>query len=407
MLRYLFVDFNAYFASVEQHLNPALRDKPVGIVAVMTDRTCLITASYQARQYGIKTGTPVREALRRCPALRLVEARPAVYVEMHHQLMELINTCIPITQVCSIDEVLCELHGNECIPARARTIAHRIKATIKERIGPAITCSIGIAPNPFLAKTASDLEKPDGLVVLDVDDIPTRLLPLSLQDLCGIGRRMEARLRRAGIHTVEQLYAASRQQLRAIWGSIEGERFYQHLRGECTDRPPTHRRTVGHSHVLPPELRTLDGATAVLHRLMQKAAARLRRLRLLTLFLRIGCTFLPERRWSAEMRLPPTHDPFVLGAALARLWSTAPERGTPFHVWVECHDLQPAQLQLELPLDMTGARRARLIEALDAINERLGPGTIYIATAHTARSAAPMRIAFSSIPDPEHEDDTH
>jgi DNA polymerase-4 len=107
------------------------------------------------------------------------------------------------------------------------------------------------------------------------------------------------------------------------------------------------------------------------------------------------------------MCLPPTHDPFVLGAALARLWSTAPELGTPFHVWVECHDLQPAQLQLELPLDMTGARRARLVEALDAINERLGPGTIYIATAHTARSAAPMRIAFSSIPDPEHEDDTH
>mgnify|MGYP000126744195 CR=1 FL=1 len=406
MLRYLFVDFNAYFASVEQHLNPALRGRPVGVVAVMTDRTCLITASYQARRYGIGTGTPVREARRRCPELILVEARPAVYVEMHHHLLEVISRTVPITQVCSIDEVLCRLSGSECQRQRALAIAHQIKATIAQEIGPTLTCSIGIAPNSFLAKTASDLEKPDGLVLLDTDELPERLLPLALQDLCGIGRRMEQRLRRAGITTVAQLYAASRQQLRQIWGSIEGERFYVHLRGECTDRPPSRRHSVGHSHVLPPQFRTDTLAFAVLHRLMQKAAARLRRLQLLTECVRIGGEWIPSGVWHAELRVPPTNDPFVLGDVVRRLWHQRPRDGVPFHLWIDCRQLSAAHLQPLLPLDPSQGRRDRVVAALDAINERHGPGTLYIATAHPARTAAPMRIPFSTIPDPRTEDDT-
>lgn len=406
MLRYLFVDFNAYFAAVEQHLRPSLRGKPVGVVAVMTDRTCLITASYQARRYGLRTGTPVREALRRCPDLVLVEARPAVYVEMHHRLIELIERCIPIAQVCSIDEVLCSLSQAESDPQRARAIAERIKETLRREIGPTITCSIGIAPNPFLAKTASDLEKPDGLVILDSSDVPERLLSLQLQDLCGIGRRMEQRLHRAGIRTIADLYAATRSQLRAVWGSIEGERFYAHLRGECTDRRPSRRQSVGHSHVLPPELRSDSSAFAVLHRLMQKATARLRRLGLVTTELHIGCTALPNQKWDAQLRMPPTDDPFVLGEGLRRLWQQRPCTGVPFHVWVECRKLYPAHVQLPLPLDPVLDRHRRVLAALDAVNHAHGPGTLYIATAHTVRQAAPMRIAFSSIPSPEHEDDT-
>lgn len=407
MRRFLFVDFNAFFASVEQQLRPELRNKPVGIVAVMTDRTCLITASYQARRYGLKTGMPVREALNRCPELILVEARPSVYIQMHNQLIELISQCIPITQVCSIDEVLCELHGNEREHSRALTIAKTIKETIRCAVGDYITCSIGIAPNPFLAKTASDLEKPDGLVILGKEDIPHRLLHLQLQDLCGIGRRMEKRLILAGIRTVADLYAASRQQLRAIWGSIEGERFYMHLRGQCTDRAPTQRRRVGHSHVLPPQLRTEEQAFAVLHRLMQKATARLRRYRLLARRFTVGCTFLPSWEWSAHLQLPPTNDPFMLGSALRMLWEQRPRNRVPFHVGVHFDELVDAYLQPELPLFAHSHRRERLLAAIDSITLRHGPGAVYIATAHSARASAPMRIAFTSIPDPLLEDDTN
>ncbi|MCS7000837.1 MAG: helix-hairpin-helix domain-containing protein [Bacteroidota bacterium] len=405
MLRWLFVDFNAFFASVEQQYRPELRGKPVGVVAVMTDRTCLITASYQARAYGVKTGTPVREALRRCPSLVLVEARPALYIQVHQELLDAISSCIPISQVCSIDEVLCQLHGNEQHPERACAIARAIKETVRRRVGEYITCSIGLAPNPFLAKTACDLEKPDGLVVLTMEDIPSRLLHLQLQDLSGIGPRMEQRLHHAGIHTVADLYAASRQQLRAIWGSIEGERFYAHLHGECTDRPPTRRRSVGHSHVLPPSLRTAELAFAVLHRLMQKATARLRRYKLAASLLAVSCTFLPQHEWKAELRLPPTNDPFVLGVALRQLWQQRPPNRTPFHVRIQFTDLLPASFQLTLPFEPAPRHRERLLDALDALIERYGPGIVYIATAHPAQGAAPMRIAFRSIPNPLLEDD--
>ncbi|GBD05535.1 DNA polymerase IV [bacterium HR20] len=406
MLRYLFVDFNAYFASVEQQLHPELRDKPVGIVAVMTDRTCLITASYQARRYGLKTGTPVREARKRCPELILVEAHPAVYVEMHHRLLEIIEGCIPITQVCSIDEVLCELHGREQEPARAIAIAKKIKDAIRREVGQYITCSIGIAPNPFLAKTASDLEKPDGLTILTEQDIPDRLLHLQLQDLCGIGPRMAMRLYHAGIRTVAELYRATRHQLRNIWGSIEGERFYEHLRGNCTDRTPTKRSSVGHSHVLEPAMRTEERAFAVLHRLMQKATARMRRYGVLARRITVECTFLPTLEWSAEMRIPPTNDPFMLGAVLRSLWEQRPRHRMPFHVRIRFTELTQAHLQLELPLFASYPQRHRLLAAIDAIILRHGPGAVYIATAHPARSSAPMRIAFNAIPDPSIEDDS-
>ncbi len=407
MLRYLFVDFNAYFASVEQQLRPDLRGKPVGIVAVMTDRTCLITASYQARRYGLKTGTPVREARKRCPELILVEARPAVYIEMHHRLLQIIEQCIPITQVCSIDEVLCTLHGREQEPQRAIAIAQRIKDAIRRQVGPYITCSIGIAPNPFLAKTACDLEKPDGLVLLTENDVPDRLLHLQLQDLCGIGPRMAKRLHRSGIQTIADLYRATRQQLRTIWGGIEGERFYAHLRGECTDRTQTKRRSVGHSHVLEPEMRTDERAFAVLHRLMQKATVRMRRYGVLSGRITVGCTFLPTLEWSAEMRIPPTNDPFMLGTVLRRLWDQRPRHRIPFHVRIHFTELSPASLQLELPLLSTYPQRHRLLAALDSIILRHGPGAVYIATAHPARTSAPMRISFTAIPDPSIEDDSH
>lgn len=406
VLRYLFVDFNAFFASVEQYLRPELRGKPVGVVAVMTERTSLITASYEARCYGLKTGTPVRQALQQCPELVLVEARPAEYVRMHEFLLKVIESCIPIEQVCSIDEVLCTLSGSQHTPERAIELAHRIKATLRHHVGSWITCSIGIAPNPYLAKTASDLEKPDGLVVLTEDDVPGRLLHLELRDLCGIGPRMEHRLLRAGITTIAQLYAASKAQLHAIWGSIEGERFYENLRGHCPSRPRTKRRSVGHSNVLPPEFRSHEKAFAVAHRLLQKLTARLRRYGVMAAEFHVGMELLPTLQWKENVRITPTHDPFLLGMLLRRIWQKCPRQGTPIHVWVQCTELVPAHGQLELPFDGERIRRQQLLAAIDRINERHGAGTLYIATAHAVRKAAPMRIPFNRIPSPELEDDS-
>lgn len=225
-LRWLFLDLNSYFASVEQQENPALRGRPVAVIPAMTDATCAIAASYEAKAYGIKTGTKIYEAKKLCPDLTCVLARHDVYVAYHHRIFDVVETLIPVTKICSVDEAACALMGAECEPAGAVALAHAIKTALRAQIGPAITCSIGIAPNAFLAKIASDMQKPDGLTVLEPGRYQDRLFALKLTDLPGINTRMEARLRAGGVTSVEQLWSLSPKHARMIWGGVGGERFW-------------------------------------------------------------------------------------------------------------------------------------------------------------------------------------
>src|ERR1017187_7457416 len=126
-LRILYVDFNSYFASVEQQLRPRLRGRPLGVLPVMTESTCCIAASYEAKAFGIKTGTMVREAKKRCPDMVFVEARPALYVQKHHELVAAVESCTPVGKVLSIDEMACPLMGSEQQRSKALALAQRIK----------------------------------------------------------------------------------------------------------------------------------------------------------------------------------------------------------------------------------------------------------------------------------------
>ena len=201
-VEWLFLDLNSYFASAEQNENPELRGRPVVVAPVESEATCAIAASYEAKAWGIKTGTKIHEARRLCPGLIVVQARHDVYVRLHHRIRAEVDRHIPIEKVCSIDEVACRLMGAECEIEKARGIARRIKQGFRENIGPCIRCSIGLAPNMFLAKIATNMQKPDGLVVLTRADLPDKLLGLELRDLYGIGRGVERRLFRAGVYDI-------------------------------------------------------------------------------------------------------------------------------------------------------------------------------------------------------------
>jgi DNA polymerase-4 len=161
----------------------------------------------------------------------------------------------------SIDEMACRLMGTECEVPVARELALKVKWALREQAGECLTCSIGLAPNVFLGKVGSDLQKPDGLVVITHDNLPDVLLGLELQDIYGIGKRMEERLRRAGITTVAEPWQASPERLRRVWGGINGLLFHQMLHG-VDIQPPSSRfaKSMGHQHVLEPELRTRKGA---------------------------------------------------------------------------------------------------------------------------------------------------
>ncbi|MFN0197965.1 MAG: hypothetical protein ACKVT0_14565 [Planctomycetaceae bacterium] len=188
-LRYLFLDMNSYFASVEQQFRPELRHQPVAVIPMKAETTCCIAASYEAKRFGVKTGTAVHEARKLCPQIRLVEARPALYVEVHHRIIEAVERCLPILQVRSIDEAVCRLMGAEREPDRAQQLARDIKAVMRRELGEYLRCSIGLAPNVILSKVAADLHKPDGLSVISSEELPQQLYPLVLRDLPGVGCR--------------------------------------------------------------------------------------------------------------------------------------------------------------------------------------------------------------------------
>lgn len=172
-LRWLLLDLNSYFASVEQELRPELRDRPIAVVPVMADTTCAIAASYEAKAFGVRTGTRVGDAKQMCPGIVLVEARHELYVDYHNRIVEVVEQCVPVSAVLSIDEMASSLIGREQPLSAALDLAKRIKASIRENVGFTLRCSIGLAPNRYLAKIASDMEKPDGLVALTPDLLPT------------------------------------------------------------------------------------------------------------------------------------------------------------------------------------------------------------------------------------------
>jgi len=408
-LHTLYVDLNSYFASVEQQLRPELRGRAVGVLPVLADTTCCIAASIDAKRYGIRTGTPVWQARKLCRDIVFVQARPAVYVEIHHRIVAAVESCTPVGEVLSIDEMACTLMGREREEAQAVALGRRIKQAIYTQVGEVLHSSVGIGPNRFLAKTASNMQKPDGLVVIRREDLPQRLYGLKLGDLNGIGRAMEARLNRLGIHTVEQLCAASRDTLRHAWNGIEGERYHARLRGEPVAAVPTQRSSLGHSHVLPPDMRDPDSALAVLYRLLHKAAMRLRHYEYCAGALALHLRYLdnPQGRhhWVDQARFAPHADTLRFNPVLASLWQRRAPDPAPILkvglVFTELVDARHANRDLFDPDD----RHAALNRTLDRINQRYGPNTLYFGGAHKGRGAAPMRIAFNHIPELQVERD--
>ncbi len=404
-LRYLFIDFDSFFASVEQQLQPRLRGCPVGIVPMAgVDTTSCIAASYEAKAFGVKTGTLVREARHLCPGIRFVQADHARYVRFHERIKALIHQHLYVEAVLSIDEMYGKLPPHWQAPETATAKARDIKQALSDDLGPYVRASIGLAPNRFVAKLASKRDKPNGLVAIDRHDLPQALHVFDLDDITGIGQGMRRRLRNARINTVEALCAANRHKLRRIWGSVEGDRMWHALRGTELPLPETRTRTVGHSHVLPPALRNCPGAHATLHRMLQKACRRLRAMDYFTGHLLVQVKFGFELRWQAERTCFPTQDNVTLGRLLNALWAARPcDMPEPTKVGIICSRLEHRRNHTpSLFADPAQIRRDRLQQAMDQVNRRHGGRTLYYADAmqaQQAKDAAPMRIAFNHIPD--------
>jgi DNA polymerase-4 len=388
---WLFLDLNSFFASVEQQENPAIRGKPVGVVPMDTDSTVLIAASYEAKKFGVKTLTRVGDAKKMCPQIVLVDGNHKAYADYHKRVIEAVETVMPIDKVCSIDEMRVRLLETEATEEAATEIALKIKGAIKEQVGECLTCSVGLAPNAFLAKVATDMQKPDGLVLLHPDTMANRLAELEITDFCGLNKRMKVRLNLAGIYTSREMLDADRKALRAAFGSIVGERWWYLLRGYDLPDIETNRKSLGNSHVLPPAERNREGSFGVLLRLLQKATSRLRKEGLAA-----GAYSMMARdadnRWECEGKCEPSHDTLKFIDILQEAWPGCPIKN-PMQVAVTFTELTEAIDTTPSMFDMDNYR-SDLSKVVDKINDKFGRNSILPAGLLKHQQTAEERIAF-------------
>ncbi len=370
------LDMNAFFASVEQKSNPALRGKPIAVIG-SDERTVVTTASYEARAFGVRTGMNKYEAKRACPSLIFVVGNNRKYTDTSVRLLEILRRYSPAVEPYSIDEAFVDLSGCQARFPSLRSLGHDVKESVRRELG--LMCSVGIAPNKLLAKLASDMEKPDGLVVIEPAGVASLLEDLPVGELWGIGPRLTVHLSALGIRTCGQLGRAPASVLRRRFG-IVGERLK--LMGQGVDPGPVvpagqepGARSVGHSTTLPADITDRRAIRRHLLRLSEMVGSRARRHglkgRKVALTLRYADFFTFSRQRTLPMHTNDTHA--IYRSALAILESVR-LRSAVRLLGVAVSDLATGAFQL--PLFDTDVKRQRLLDTMDEINGHFGRFTL-------------------------------
>ena len=405
----LYLDFDGFFASVMQQAMPHLRGKPVGVIPFDTDaadRTIVIACSKEAKAAGCKNVMPVKDARAICPGLQLVTQRPDLYREFHNTLLSEISCEMPIETVKSIDELACRLDARDI--AAPEELAARIKSRIRKNVGDQITCSIGFAPNRMQAKIACKVDKPDGVTIWHPHLLPGPLFKLDLDDIPGVGPRMQERLAKAGIRTIEALWNSQPKQLRALWGNVNGERMWYAIHGYDLHAMPTSRGMFGHGRVLHPGERSPERALSCARLLLTKAARRMRRGGYYASTLHLAL-IMRDAPWLGRRRLPIVQDDHACLAGLAALWKKAraeiPGRPSIIQVHVTLADLTPAnarQLDLLLNDDEERQKCEVLANTIDRLNHKFGKRVVTVGEwSPPPGGFAGGKIAYSRIPSAE------
>lgn len=376
----LHVDMNAFFAAVEQQSNPALRGKPIVVVGNAA-RTVILTASYEARAFGVKTGMRVFEARRCCPELIQVGVNNRLYAHVSAEIMKMLHDYTPLVQVFSIDEAFLDISGSLGLFGTPQRIAYLIKSRIKSRFG--LTCSVGIAPNKLLAKLASEMKKPDGLTVIPPELVPAILQDLPVGELCGIGRQTSRQLTLLGIVTCGQLAKFPGDLLRRKFGVV-GEQLRRMAQG-IDDSPVAAAadeeqiKSIGHSTTLAQDLSDRSSISVVLLQLAEMVGRRARRYglagRTITLTVRYAdfTTFTRQQKQSQPLALSAD----IYHAALKILDAVVLEQpvrllGISLSGWDEAGG--------QLSLFGESDREQRMTAAMDSVNNKLGDFTVTFAS---------------------------
>jgi DNA polymerase-4 len=271
----LHLDMDSFFAGAEQQARPSLRGRPVGISIAPSKGGTIIAASIEAKKYGVGTGTKVGIAKELIPDLVLLRPDPPRYRAVHRRVRTILNDYSDVVRPRSIDEMSMWLTPDLLRGRTPAEVGAEIKQRIRDEVGEWLSSSAGIGANWFLAKTGSSFDKPDGLVEITPDNTREILGQLKLRDLCGIARRMEARMHLVGIASPTDLYDLPPWDLKRRLGII-GYYWYLRVHGYSIDTEDHPRRTLGHSSVIPRPTRSLLQLKPLLTKLCERAGRRLR-----------------------------------------------------------------------------------------------------------------------------------
>lgn len=397
--QYLFIDMNSFFASCEQEKDKSLRNKPVAVTPVNVPTGCIIAASYEAKKMGVKTGTRVGEAKIICPEIIIKQSNVNLYLSFHEKMIKTLYDFSPFVTIKSIDEAVIKLTPSEQNSQKALGLAINIKRALKQNLGECMNASIGIGPNAWLAKMAAESKKPDGLVELKIKDLPMFFKSLKLTDLKGINFHLAKRLNGLGIYRPIDLFNTNVEILRHKMG-LAGDYWHLRMHGaeidtsdiSATGRSSFGRKTIGHSHVLAPIMRTWPKAWAVCQKLAEKTARRLRENKLTARKIQLVLSFVPHDHWKKTVNVLPFSDSQTITRIIYGLWQEIPQENQPIKIAITVSNLEPnSQTRKLFPAE---ERLDKLYVAVDKINDRYGAFTIKPATILIAHDAAPNRISF-------------
>jgi DNA polymerase-4 len=373
----LHVDMDAFYASIEQRDNPELRGKPL-VVGGGSNRGVVAAASYESRVFGIRSAMPMAEARRRCPDLVRVAPRMAHYQAVSREIFAVFNEFTPLVEGLSLDEAFLDVTSSRRLFGGGQAIAAAVKDRIRARTS--LTASVGVAPNKLVAKIASDLGKPDGLVVVAAERVQQVLDPLPVSVIPGIGKRTLARLQRVGVHTIADLRGAPDHDLEPIFG-----RFTRKTRERAAgldDRPVIAARSeksISNEETYDTDLCDRHSMERQLLRLTERTAGRLRKAGLCAGTVQVKIRRSDFRTFTRQQRLQPpgngTDQLYALARALLSGWLNENPDARVRLLGVGCSSLAAAE-QPDLFADGEAAQATDFDRAIDEIRDRFGSAAV-------------------------------
>lgn len=374
----LHIDMNAFFASVEQQANPTLKGKPVIVGTGIGFRGVVSTSSYEARPYGVKSGIPLREALKLCPHAILVPVDPSKYETVSKKIMDIFFKYTPLVEVFSVDEAYLDVTGSLRLFSSVENIATKIKEDIKREFG--VTCSVGMGPNKLLAKLASSLDKPDGFARIMEEDVLHLSAKLDVSELCGIGPGLTKSLGKLNITTMKDLAECDEEILVDRYGII-GRRL--HLMGLGKDPSPVlpyfhyvDAKSMGHSITSGEDISDLMKIKRTLLWLSERVGRRLRKVKMRGKKVTIGIRYSDFTTISkGRSILQYINDGYQIYRCGIEIMKSFLEPGRDVRlVGVSVSRLVKGIYEPDLFEDFE--KRDRLLSAIDKINDRFGEFTV-------------------------------